>query len=136
MANIDLTALEDQKKRQFATAGSGGDRFTKDFVDSVNESTSMISVRCDLETRIPKIQSPADIIQLSDEYLHVLSHLVTIGLIEKGQRPARGQEVEYESAKRQAPRLIDQIRWDIQNQAQEADTDDTSDFAALGGLGG
>ena len=135
MANIDLRAFTDQKKREFSVAGQGSTRWEQDVVDAINAATRLINQRCDLSTRIVLIDSLEDSIGLSDEYINVLSHLVTVELIERGQRPARGQEGEYEVLKRQVPRVVDYVRSDILNQAQEADTDDESDYVALGGLG-
>jgi hypothetical protein len=61
--------------------------------------------------------------------------MVSVTLIDDGQRPSRGQEETYEILRRRIPRLVDQIATDIQNQAQEDDTNDTSNFVGLGGLG-
>jgi len=135
MANIDLTALHTKMKRVFRTQGQGAENFTQSFVDAVNQSTSEINTRCDLEDRISKINSPEDEVALSDEYLHVLDAMVSVTLIDDGQRPSRGQEETYEILRRRIPRLVDQIATDIQNQAQEDDTNDTSNFVGLGGLG-
>ena len=135
MANIAAQSLYEQKQREFATAGSGNERFEDDFVDSVNLATSEINIRADLETRIGKIATLEDTVALSDEYLHVLSHMVTVCLMKKGQRPGRGAESNFEVMERQIPKLVDQVRSSILNQSQDADDDDEVDVTALGGLG-
>lgn len=133
--NIDAQGLYEAKQREFETMGSGSERFESDFIDAVNISTSEINQRADLETRISKITTLNDTVALSDEYLNILSHMVSVCLMEKGQRPARGAEGMYNDMKRQVPSLCDKIRMDILNQAITDDTTDTSDFVALGGLG-
>lgn len=127
--------METQKASEFRTQGQGDTNFTRDFVDAVNTATREISRRCDLETRIAMIDSPADTIALSDEYTDVVSAMVSVNLIDKGQRPARGQEEQYEVLRRRIPRLVDQIRCDILNQAMASDTTDSVDFVGLGALG-
>lgn len=136
MANIVLSGLFEQKQREFNMQGNGVQGFKSDFIDGVNFATRRINRDADLESRISIVTSTEDSVALSDEYTDVLSDLVTLHLINAGQRPRGGDDARsVTDIDRSMPLRIDAIRRDILNQAQEADTGDTSDFVALGGLG-
>jgi len=135
MANIQLQGVYQALQRRFSVEGAGLDRFESDFLDSVNYATRDINRRCDLSTRIDMIASITDTVALSDEYLDVLARVVAVNMMDFGQRPSAGEEAGMEADKQSLPVLIDSIRSDILNQAIAADTDDESDYVALGGLG-
>lgn len=135
MADIQLSSVYRYIKSRFNTEGAGLTRFEEDFLDSVNLATRRINREADLETRISMVSDPNEELDLSDEYLDVLCQCISYYLTDMGQRPARGDEARIPT-EADITRLINGIRRDIQAQAQEADTDDTSDFVALGGLGG
>ena len=136
MADIILTLLFEQKKREFRTQGQGSDRFRADFLEAVNRSGRRINVDADLATRITQVNSVEGTVALDEAYEHVLSNLVTINLIHMGQKPSPGTDIDYQQLVRQLPEQIDSIRQDKINVAQEADTDDETDFIGLGALGG
>jgi len=136
MADIDLQELFQQKEQEFVTDGSGNTRFERDFVSAVNWTTSKISRQADLETKIDKITGPTGDVGLSDEYIDVLSDGVTLRLVQFGHR-VRNADLDIRHIREGLDEAIDMIRQDILNQAITADTDNESDFAALGaGTGG
>ena len=136
MANISVQGLLEQKRRQFRTDGAGSRRFELDFTDALNMATSSINVGADLASRILKIADASSdtTINLSDDYIDIVSKLLTIELIELGQRPASGQEDDFRDLARQKNSLINRIAFDLRNQSQASDTDDESAIAQLGGL--
>ena len=135
MSNINVEGLFNQKKRQFRLDGSGSRRFEEDFIDALNMTASAINVGADLSTRISHITSTDGVtINLSNAYLDIVSKLLTIELIELGQRPASGQENDFRDLARQKNSLINRITFDIRNQAQAADSNDDQAIAQLGGL--
>lgn len=135
MADIILTTLFEQKKLEFHTEGQGGDRFRSDFLNAVNRAGRRINRDADLETRITEVTAVEGTIDLDETYEDVLSDIVTVNLVQMGQKVRRGTEDDYRQLVRQLPSKIDSIRQDIMNQAIDADTDDESDFVGLGGLG-
>ena len=136
MANIILTTLFEQKKREFHTEGQGNDRFRADFLNAVNRAGRRINRDADLETRITAVNSVEGTVALDETYEDVLSDLITVNLIQMGQKVRSGSEDDYRQLVRQMPNKIDSIRQDIMNQAIDDDTDDESDFVGLGALGG
>ena len=136
MANIDLKELFQQKQREFKTDGQGNTRFELDFVSAVNWATSRISRDADLSTRIAKVTKPDSTVGLDDEYIDVLSDAITIRLVQFGQR-ARNADIDIQALINTLPEQIDGVRQSILTQATDADTDNESDFVALGaGSGG
>ena len=136
MSNIFLPGLYDQKTREFKTQGQGGVRFASDFLDAVNRAIRRINRDADLSTRITTVTNAEGTITLDDAYEDVLSDLVTVNLIEMGQKASPGAEIDYAQLVRGLPDKIDGIRRDIMNQASDADTDDsTTDIIGLGKLG-
>jgi len=136
MSNIYLPGLYDQKTREFKTQGQGGVRFASDFLDAVNRAIRRINRDADLATRITTVTTTEGTITLDDAYEDVVSDLVTVGLIEMGQKASPGAEVDYAQLVRELPMKIDGIRRDIMNQASDSDTDDdTTDTIGLGALG-
>ena len=136
MSNIFLPGLYDQKTREFKTQGQGGVRFASDFLDAVNRAIRRINRDADLATRITTVTNAEGTITLDDAYEDVLSDLVTVNLIEMGQKASPGAEIDYAQLVRGLPDKIDGIRRDIMNQASDADTDDsTTDIIGLGKLG-
>jgi len=136
MADIDIQTIFNDKAREFKSEGSGSLRFESDFVSAVNAATRRINRQADLETRIGLVSKPNGTIGLSDEYQDVVEDLVTLGLVQRGQRQ-RNEDFDIVEIRRTIDERIDMIRQDILNQAQEADTGNTGDFVGIGaGSGG
>ena len=136
MSDIILTSLYEQKKREFRTQGQGSERFEADMLDATNRAIHRINRDADLETAITRVTDLEATLGLDDKYEDVLSDLITVNLIDMGQRPARGEEVNYAALVRAMPDKIDGIRQDIMNKAIAADTTDEVSFVGLGALGG
>jgi len=136
MANIDLKELFQQKKREFKSDGAVLPRFELDFVSAVNWATSYITRKANLETVIAKITKPDGTVGLSDDHIDVLSDAVTIKLVQFGQR-GRGGDIDVQQLIADLPEQVDSVRQSILSRATDADTDNESDFVALGaGSGG
>ena len=136
MANIGVQALFEAKQREFKTSGAGDIRFEKDFLVALNAATRRINRQADLESRIAMKTGVTSTIALSDEYQDVVEDLVTLKLVQIGQR-RRNEDADIARLDRDIDDRIDMIRADIQTQAQEGDTDNESDYVGLGaGTGG
>ena len=135
MADISLQGVYAQKRRQFRVLGSGSDRFQPDFVDACNDAIARINRQADLATRISRATKPEGTIDLDDAYTDVFSDLVTMRLMDLGQRPSQGMEIDYAELSKNMDDRIDSIRQDVLNQAIAADTDDETDFVGLGARG-
>ena len=137
MADIELSGLFQQKQREFKLEGAGLTRFTNDFIDAVNRSTKRINREANLETPISTIADTDDTVTgLDDKYEDVLSHLVSLNLLNIGQRPAKGGELEIPKMESEASDLISGIYFDLLNDQMAADADDEStDIIGLGHLG-
>ncbi|MFZ4397574.1 MAG: hypothetical protein ACOYOU_18340, partial [Kiritimatiellia bacterium] len=88
MANIELQGLYEMMQRRFNCVGSGLSRFNSDFIDAVNMARSDINMGADLTPRIPAIASATDTLALDSEYLGVLADIVTVKLVNLGQKTA------------------------------------------------
>ena len=137
MADIQLSGFFQQKQREFKLEGAGLTRFTSDFIDAVNRSTKRINREANLETPISAVANTDDpVTGLDEKYEDVLSHLVSLNLLQIGQRPAKGGELEIPKMESDASVLIAGIYFDLINEDQDADTDDdTTDIIGLGHLG-
>ena len=135
MANIDLKGVYSEKRSQFRTDGAGSRRFERAFIDSANASIGFINRHANLETRISIVDNTEAVIDLDTTNIDALSDLITIELIKRGQRPAQGEENTFSDLNRQRKEIVSSIAWDIQNRAQDADTDDETSYAQLGALG-
>ena len=135
MANIQLAGVYRLMQSRFNTEGTGSTRFEDDFINATNLATRRINRDATLATRIELIANTDDEVALSDEYLDVLCEIIAFFLIGLGQRPARGDEAVIPKESEITLKAY-AIGRDIRQQAQEADTDDESDFTALGALGG
>jgi len=131
MANIDLKELFRQKQGEFRTRGSGDRNFELDFVAAVNMATSAISVGANLATTITLVTKPEGTVGLDALYQDIFSQMVTVRLVTLGQK-ARNEDPDVVLMRRNEPENIDMIRQSILNIAVTADTDNESDFAALG----
>ncbi len=134
MADIQLTGVYSQIQRRFGVAGAGLTRFEEDFISAANSSIARINADADLETRIPPIGSTGDTVALDDAYVHVLLASITFEMCGLGQRPAKGDEANIDRLEARLPGLIDSIRSDIMNRAQDADVDDEESRVGLGAL--
>ena len=136
MADIDIQSVYNDKAREFKSEGQGSGRFESDFVSAANAATRRINRQADLETRISMVTAPNGTIGLSYEYQDVFEDLVTLSLIQKGQK-RRNEDADVVDLRRNIDERIDMIRQDILVQAVDADTDNETDFVALGaGTGG
>ena len=136
MADINLTGVASQLARRFKQPGSGTVRFQQDLIDATNDALRRINRNADLETRVSSVTKMEGTLTGMDEaYTDVLVDLITVNLIEQGQRPLARMETEVARMKRTMDFRIDEIRWDILNQAQNDDTDNEVDFVGLGAVG-
>ena len=135
MADIQMAGLKEQVQRMFSVHGASLDRFDNDCLTAIRMACGRITRQADLETRITLPDDNTDEIGLDDVYTDVLIDLIGVNLISLGQRPAKGYETKFLRADARMDDRIDDIRQDITNQAQEADTDDESSFVGLGALG-
>ena len=135
MANIDLKGIYNLKLREFGLEGSGVDRFDLNFIDAANHAIGQINRKADLATRIARVDSTESTVTLDDQYTDVLSDGITFFLVELGQRPARGADLQMGALVTRFRKGIDDIRADILNQIQSSNSEDTVSVAALGALG-
>ena len=135
MANMQVQSLYAQKKREFAMVGNGTERFELDFLDALVRALRTINRRCNLATRITYPTSTEQTVALDEDYEDVVGDVVTVNLVQMGQKLKQGSELDYKVLVASIPRRIDEIRTDIINQAQDSDTDDETDFVGLGALG-
>jgi len=131
MADIGLQALFEAKSREFKTRGAGDDQFEKDCLLAVNAATRRINRQADLETRLALVTSLSGTLGLSDEYQDVVEDLVTLKLVQIGQR-RRNDDADIARLDRDIDDRIDMIRHSIMTQAIESDTDNEGDYAGLG----
>ena len=136
MANIDLAELFRQKQGEFRTRGSGDVTFEQDFVAAVNRATSKISLDADLASTITLVTKPVGAVGLDTLYQDGFSDMVTVRMVTLGQK-ARNDDPDVVLMRRNEPEFIDMIRQGVLNRAVRTDTDNESDFFALGaGTGG
>ena len=136
MANIDLAELFRQKQGEFRTRGSGDVTFEQDFVAAVNRATSKISLDADLASTITLVTKPVGTVGLDTLYQDGFSDMVTVRMVTLGQK-ARNDDPDVVLMRRNEPEFIDMIRQGVLNRAVRTDTDNESDFFALGaGTGG
>ena len=135
MANMQVQSLYAQKKREFAMVGNGTERFELDFLDALVRALRTINRRCNLATRITYPTSTEQTVALDEDYEDVVGDVVTVNLVQMGQKLKQGSELDYKVLVASIPGRIDEIRMDIINQAQDSDTDDETDFVGLGALG-
>jgi hypothetical protein len=135
MANILLTGMFDQKKREFADAGNSTGRFERDFVDAVNYACGRITLEADLETEMPEITSPQDTVSLDAMFRQVLSDGVSLYLLEMGRRPAKGNETQPARLEARFTQGISMVYMKTKNDLQNGDDDDENDIIGLGALG-
>lgn len=135
MANINLAGVYLQMQRRFTVEGAGLGRFEEDFIAGVNSATRIINRRADLAVRIDMVDGPDKTIALDDAYLDVLMDITAVYMARLGQRPAHGDEANMIKTEADVPDLINSIRQDLINRAQEADADDTVSRVGLGALG-
>jgi hypothetical protein len=134
MATIACQGLYDQKKQEFAVAGSSAPRFQADFINAVNRALRRINIRSNLSTALTTIENLADTITVDNEdWEFVISDLVTDELVRMGQRPAKGVVLRTLFELNEE---VDLIRTNILNTSQDSDPDDESeDNVGLGHLG-
>ena len=137
MADISLSGVSQQLERRFKQQGNGLRRFAQDAVDAVNHGIRAINRGANLETRLSTVVSldGTTVTGLHSDYTDILVDIATLNLIEQGQRPSKGYEQDVIRLRVSMEYRIDDIRTDILNQAIDADTDNESDFVALGGVG-
>ena len=135
MANIILTGLFDQKKREFADSGNSTGRFERDFVDAVNYACGRITLEADLETEIAEITSPQDTVALDSKFRQVLSDGVSLYMLEMGRRPAKGNEDQPMRVERRFVDGISMIYTKIKNDLQTGTGYEYNDVIGLGALG-
>ncbi len=126
MADIILTPLFDQKKRQFRTEGGGSTRFEKDFIDATNASIYKMNRRANLATAITTVANTDDTVTGLDEaYKDVLADGITAQLLLFGHRAAKGFEGQVTSSASRFDEGITEMFFDLINDRQDADeTDD------------
>lgn len=134
MANIRLTQLYQQKGRQYGSSDLA--RFAEDFPIAVNRAINEINQRADLATKISRIDSTEDTVELDEKYEDVLSVGVDMNLLIMGARPPKGMKNVVKTFREMFYDGIDRIRQNISNLASAADDDDEDDdIIGLGPLG-
>jgi len=124
MSDLLLTAIYDQKKREFAAQNIAGGRFDLDFVDATNATINRINREADLDDRIPRITDINGTVELDEDYADVLSAGISIYLMTYGHRPAKGADAAMRSMNEIFKEGIAGIADDLRNDLQEADPDD------------
>ena len=138
MANINVQTLYEQKQREFKVRGAGLTRFRNDFIAAANRTAQRINVLANLSSQIAYITNTeaSTTLSIDEKYESVVSDGVSLFLLNMGQRPASGQDVNLKTLEQEFKDGIGSIEYNIRNTASLADTDDdTTGIIGLGAIG-
>ena len=136
MANIALKGTYDATVREFQSMGTNIQRMDNDWLVACRRTINQINRQANLQTRITRPEVIETTIALDEDYEDVLSAGISYHLMLAGRRPAKGGPERLQEFLSAFLSGIDQIRYDIDNQLLDDDTDDdTYDLALLGHLG-